>query len=392
MFEIVKKDPDSGARIGVLKTAHSEVFTPAYVMVGTHGAIKTLKSEDILTTKTQVVISNTYHLWRGLGENLDNFPGLHKYMDWDGTIMTDSGGFQVFSLGFAREHGVSKISDIFPSELRDAPKTQENLVRITDDGVYFKDEHGEHFLDAKLSIKLQERLGADIILAFDECTSPLNDYEYTKRALERTHQWAKICLNVKTKKDQLLYGIVQGGEYEDLRLESAKFIGNLPFDGFAIGGSLGKSRNDMFRVIDWVTPHLREDRPRHLLGIGKIEDIFEAVERGMDTFDCVVPTREARHAAIWTRAGRFQVTKGKYKKDTGALEKNCNCPICGGGITKAKICEMFKSKDPDAARFATIHNVYFFNSLMADIRFAISAGKFNKLKKSFVPRFRRWFS
>ncbi len=383
-FQVIKKDLNSKARVGVLTTAHGEVETPAYVIVGTHGAIKTLSPEDIASTKTQMIISNTYHLWRDLGENLDNFPGLHAYVGWNGTLMTDSGGFQVFSLGFAREHGVSKIANIFPDESQTPALPQENLVRITDEGVYFKDEHGEHFLNAKLSIKLQEKIGADIILAFDECTSPLNDYEYTKRALGRTHEWAKICLNARTRKDQLLYGIVQGGAYEDLRSESAKFIGSLPFDGFAIGGSLGKSREDMFKVIDWVVPYLPEEKPRHLLGIGRIGDIFEAVERGIDSFDCVVPTREARHASLWTRAGRFQVTRGRYNSSKDPIDHECACPTCAKTITRGMLYEMFKSKALEAARLATTHNVWFFNHLMESIRKSIKEGGLKKLKDEFL--------
>lgn len=446
-FSIQKKDPNSRARAGVLRTKHGELNTPAYVIVGTHAKVRCLGPQDLEKTKTQIVIANTYHLWQKLRSSQDinfaNFPGLHKYMNWSKPIMTDSGGFQVFSLGLAREHGVGKIANIFPDDQGNpTPRTpdvpniippegspprvdrtsevpniepQKNLVRVTPEGVYFQAEDGkEQFLGPKESIKIQENLGADIILAFDECTSPLNDYEYTKQALARTHKWEKECLRVKTRDDQLLFGIVQGGKYKDLREDSAKFISNLPFDGLAIGGSLGKSRSDMLSVLDWTIPLLPENKPRHLLGIGKIEDLFDGIERGVDTFDCVIPTREARHGRIWKKHGHFDILKSKHANDTSPLDPECECPTCigvvktsdvpniglnpegsaqsaqdigrlkidvGKGITKQTLHQLFKSKHPNAARLATIHNIFFFNTLMEQIRTAIKENKFQELKK-----------
>jgi queuine tRNA-ribosyltransferase/7-cyano-7-deazaguanine tRNA-ribosyltransferase len=405
MFEVIKKDKNSRARYGVLKTAHGLVETPAYVVVGTHAEVRTLKPEDLPGTKTQIIIANTYHLWRELGDNLYSFPGLHKRMNWPRPIMTDSGGFQVFSLGFGREHGVGKIASMFPGEYKRPPlifkggsqkpktaighfaETRKNLVRVEKEGVYFKDGSREYFLGPALSIKIQEKLGADIILAFDECTSPFHDYNYTKESLMRTHAWAKICLETKSKNNQLLFGIIQGGAFEDLRKESAKFISNLPFDGFAIGGSLGKSRAEMFKVIEWSVAFLEENKPRHLLGIGRIDDIFEAVERGIDTFDCVVPTREARHGAIWTAQGRFDIKKGIYRNDRKKIEEGCYCEVCEGEkIRRKELYELFKVKDANAARFATIHNLYFFNNLMKQIRQSILSGGFANLKNKFLKK------
>ena len=394
MFGVIKKESESEARVGVLKTAHGEVETPAYVVVGTHAEVRSLHPEDLPLSGTQIVIANTYHLFRSLGEEgLRNFDGLHKKMGFGGAIMTDSGGFQVFSLGFGREQGIGKIGSIFPNDR--APLmpsgfrgSLENAVKITEDGVYFKTEDGkEVFLDAGKSIRIQELLGADVILAFDECTSPLHDWEYTRAALERTHRWAGICLEERSRADQLLYGIVQGGAFRDLREKSARFIGSLPFDGFAIGGSLGKSRSEMFEVIRLTTPFLREDRPRHLLGIGRINDLFEAVELGIDTFDCVVPTREGRHAGIWTPAGRIQITKGRYRDDSGKLDEDCTCPVCSeSSIRKKDLYALFKAKNGGAARFATIHNVFFFNDLMERIRESIREGRFSELKKEILAR------
>jgi len=414
-FLVVKKDEKTGARAGVLKTAHGEIETPAYTIVGTHAEVRCLSSADLKKTKTQMIIANTYHLWKDLGEKLDNFEGLHKKMNWQKPIMTDSGGFQVFSLGFVREHKVSKVASIFPeaseviklSEVSKVSKVSEvskmsdkNLTRITENGVYFTEDGEEKFLNAELSIQIQKKLGADIIFAFDECTSPLNDYEYTKQAMERTHRWAKRSLTTYNLKQttnkqqttdrrltindrQLLYGIVQGGEYRDLREESAKFIGSLPFDGFAIGGSLGKSRSGMFDVIKWSVPYLPAEKPRHLLGIGRIEDLFEAVELGIDTFDCVIPTREARHGALWTKTGRFDIKKRIYADNKNKIQDDCECQVCGEWNIKRKdLYELFKAKDKNnnAARYATIHNVYFFNDLMEKIREAIKENKFRELK------------
>ena len=378
-FKIIKKDPDSLARVGVLETPHGTVETPAYVMVGTNAAVRTLGPEELPQTKTQIVIANTYHLWRELGDRLKNFEGLHERMGFRGAIMTDSGGFQVFSLGFGREHGVGKIANIFPGNDSPSGRGGENLVRISDDGVFFDDEGRELFLSPEISIDIQEKLGADIILAFDECTSPLNDYEYTKSSMDRTHRWARRSLNAQTRDDQALYGIVQGGEFQDLREESARVIGGIDFPGFGIGGSFGKE--EMLDVLDWTIPLLPEGKPRHLLGIGRIEDIFEGVERGIDTFDCVIPTREARHGSLWTRAGRVDLKKGGFANDASAIEEGCLCPACSSGTTRGELRALFKSKDFRAGRLATIHNVWFFNDLMKRIREAIKEGKFGKLKE-----------
>lgn len=382
--------------MGIIKTNHGAIETPSYVIVGTHAEVRCLNKGDLERTLTQVVIANTYHLYESLRENLRAFPGVHAKLNWNGPVMTDSGGFQVFSLGFGREHGVSKIANIFPEEEKttkynESDKNEigtdktKNLVRITDKGVYFKTETGKKFLGPKKSIEIQKKLGADIILAFDECTSPLHDYRYTKKSLARTHKWAKICLDEhfkqKSNAPQLLYGIVQGGEWRNLRETSAKFIGKLPFNGFAIGGSLGKTRNDMLKILDWTVPLLPETKPRHLLGIGKIEDLFQGIERGIDTFDCVIPTREARHGAIWSSRGRFDIVKSKHQNNASVLDPDCECLTClKTKIRKKDLYELFKSKNENAARYATIHNVYFFNNLMKQIRASIDKGKFSAFK------------
>ena len=421
-FKLIKQDGE--ARLGQIQTQNGLVETPSYVVVGTNGYIRTLEPEDIPKTGTQIIISNTYHLWQTLGEEgLNEFPGLHSFMGWDGLIMTDSGGFQVFSLGAARETNSGKVADKAhrqnPSATREhgepssrrmtaterkpssrrmtaterkpsSRRMTASQVRVTDSGVYFTlpDSPEEAYLDAELSMRIQEQLGADIILAFDEPSSPNHDRAYTEKSMTRTHAWAKRSLEAKTS-NQKIYGIIQGGHFEDLRKESAEFIGSLPFDGFAIGGSFGSSfgsaKTNTFQEISWTTPFLPPEKPRHLLGIGRIEDIFEAVERGVDTMDCVIPTREARHGGIWSQNGRIDILKGKFITDETPLIENCACPTCAEeGVTKAKLCALFKEKNPEAGRLATIHNIFFFNDLMRQIREAIQSGQFQKFKQSYI--------
>ncbi|MBI2052593.1 MAG: tRNA guanosine(34) transglycosylase Tgt [Candidatus Sungbacteria bacterium] len=384
MFKVLKKDAGSRARLGLLETPHGAVETPSYVVVGTHARVRELLPDDLEKTKTQIVIANTYHLWQALGDaGLKKYPGLHQEMNWNQPLMTDSGGFQVFSLGFARELGVGKISN---TECL-IGKTKKNLVKVTDDGVYFQTEKGDQYLDAKKSIWIQERLGADIILAFDEPTSPLHDYKYNQTALERTHRWAKESLAAKTS-SQFLYSIVQGGLFEDLRRKSAEFIGPLDFDGIAIGGSFGSAfggQSKSFQELDWVVPHLPENKPRHLLGIGLVEDLFIGVAKGIDTFDCVVPTREGRHGNLYTAQGEINIHRGLYRDDQTVLDSGCACEVCSVKKTsRGQLHQLFKDKNPEAGYLASFHNVYFFNNLMAEIRRSIAEGKFEELKSRYV--------
>jgi len=420
MFEIIKKDADSKARLGRLSVPRgASIETPAFVVVGTHARVRTLNSSDLVSTGTGIIISNTYHLWRS--RNLGDFLGLNRELGFNGITMTDSGGFQVFSLGFSREHGVGKVSSIFPGsdpekeknayrffpdlwlEIRSrlGIRNEKNSVRITSRGTYFLDagygDKKEIFLDAKRSIALQEQIGADIILAFDECTSPEHGYWYTRWAMHRTHRWAKASLATRTRKDQLLYGIVQGGAYEDLRKASAKFIGSLSFDGFAIGGSFG--REEMLKVVDWTIPHLPDDKPRHMLGIGRIEDLFNGVARGIDTFDCVIPTREGRHGSIWTPKGRINVRKGAYiGSDTKISELNKDFPTHPDlkNITLGELNRLFAvpkesriGLSVDPGRLATLQNVFFFNTLMERIRNSLREDKFSEFRESFLKNLKQ---
>lgn len=393
-FKILKQDKNSRARVGRVTTNHGSFETPCFVPVATQASIKALSSEDIKSCNTEVFISNTYHLHLRPGEDLiEKMGGLHKFMNWNGPIMTDSGGFQVFSLGFGIEHGVGKIANIFPDEDKDYLEkrkewgNQAKLARVTDDGVEFRSHLDGKMLKLtpKISMGIQKKLGADIILAFDECTSPLSDYQYTKEAMRRTHGWAKICLKERSK--QALFGIVQGGAFEDLRIESAKFINSLGFEGFAIGGSLGRSKVEMLKVLDWTLPLLNENKPRHLLGIGEIEDIFNVVEKGVDMFDCVMPTRLGRMGHALTRkhqapSSKFQIdiTKSVFAQDKRPIEERCECYTCKN-YSRAYLNHLFRAKELLGYRLLTIHNLYFINNLVASIREAIKKGEYGKFRR-----------
>ncbi len=364
----------------MIETKHGVIHTPAFIPVGTQATVKGLTPDQLKQIGSESVLCNTYHLYLRPGdETVKKLGGLHKFMNWDRPIWTDSGGFQVFSLGAAMVHGVSKIANIFPDEgeREQAKKVRENpFSKISEDGVEFRShlDGTMHFLTPEKSIKIQENLGADLIFAFDECTSPLHDYKYTKRSMERTHRWAKRCLKVfKGKKAglpavrQALFGIVQGGAYKDLRLKSAKTIGSMDFDGFGIGGSLGKSKKDMFDVLDWTMPLLPENKPKHLLGIGSEEDIWEAVKRGVDTFDCVAPTRIARNGAALIKGGSINLKSGRYTQEKKPLEPKCDCYTCQN-YTRAYISHLFRAHEMLGGILTTIHNLSFMERLMADIR------------------------
>lgn len=364
-FRITKRARTGRARTGILRTAHGVVRTPAYVIVATHASVRTLSPADIRRTKTQLVIANTYHLW---GRR-----NAHRILGARMPMMTDSGGFQVFSLGAAKESGVGKV-------LRQPVRKKSGVsnVRITERGVYFSVGGKKRFLSPESSIATQEKLGADIIFAFDECTSPLHPHEYTKTSMDRTHRWAKRCLDAHTKKRQMLFGIVQGGRFRTLRTASAKAIAKMGFDGYGIGGSFG--RGEMRTTLAAVIPHLPDGKPRHLLGIGTVPDIFDAVEAGVDLFDCVIPTREARHGRIYTDTGTVDIRKQAHARDPRKLLVS--------GASFAKLHRLFRAGDREAGHLATLHNVRWFNRLLERIRAALADGSYGKLKKKTLIAYR----
>ncbi|MFQ6117349.1 MAG: tRNA guanosine(34) transglycosylase Tgt [Candidatus Bipolaricaulia bacterium] len=392
-FEITARDGE--ARAGRLTTPHGLIETPSFVAVGTQATVKAVSPEELQEIGIQIIIANTYHLHLRPGEDLiEKMGGLHRFMHWDGPLMTDSGGFQVFSLGAGKEQGVGKIAPIFPEEGDRGghfkPKGRP-LVAIDEEGVEFISylDGSRHRFTPEGVIEIERKLGADIVLVLDECTSPLHDYDYTKRAMERTHRWASRALEEFKRTDdggQALFGIVQGGAYRDLREESARFISGLDFDGYAIGGSLGKSKREMHRVLEWAVPLLPENRPRHLLGIGEVEDIFAAVERGIDLFDCVAPTRMARNGTLFVKDSerfRMHIRGAQYREDPRLIEERCNCSTCRN-YSRAYLRHLFEAKEILAMRLATIHNLYFLESLMRQIRAAIAEGRFAELRREWL--------
>src|SRR3989338_2500825 len=376
-FKILKKSKNSRARLGFLETEHGVVETPCLVPVATQAVIKTLTSEEAVQTKSQILIANTFHLRLRPGEKIVEKSGkLHKFMNWKKPLMTDSGGFQVFSLGFGKDFGVTKfLGKGMENKKTIAESSQPKSVKITRDGVFFRSplNGDELFIGPKESMKIQEKLGADIIFAFDECTPPLADYNYVKKSLEKTHDWAKKSLKFKSSK-QAIFGIVQGSEFKDLRRESAKFINSLDFNGFGIGGDLWRDKGGTNRVLDWVIPELNEKKPRHMLGVGYLENIKDIIKSGIDLFDCTVPTHYARRGIAFTSRGRLDLNKVNFLKNREQLDINCVCYVCQN-YKKNYICHLLKAGEITGMKLLTFHNLWYFNTFIEDIRARIKKGE-----------------
>ena len=372
-FRVTKKHSKSNARLGVINTPNGKLHTPAFFPVATNAIIKVMSLEEVINIGFEAILSNTYHLYLRPGHDIvKKMGGLHKFMNWQGPIITDSGGFQVFSLGAAIEDNVGKIGSIFPGDnltKKSKKNNKSKFVKITDEGVVFRShlDGSKHYFTPEKSIEIQEALGADMILSFDECTSPLADYEYTKKAMERTHKWAERGLKAKKRKDQALFGIIQGGGWHDLRMESVKFINQLPFEGLAIGGALGKTKEDMFRVLDWVIPNTDTDKPRHFLGIGEPNDLIEGIKKGIDLFDCVYPTRLARHGVLLNSKGKINILRSVYRQDKKPVSNNCDCYVCKN-YSRSYLRHLFKANEILGARLATYHNLYFMAEFMKKVR------------------------
>lgn len=440
-FKIEKKLKNSLGRAGVLETHHGVIHTPAFVAVGTKGTVKSLNPEQVRAVGSEVVLANTYHLFLQPGdETVRDAGGLGKFMNWHGPTMTDSGGFQVFSLGAAYGKDISKVVKITDPSLMiperfddsDAPR----LAKIGNDGVSFKShlDGSIHYITPEKSIQIQHNLGADIIFAFDECTSPAEDFKYQEEALERTHAWAKRCLieHAKLEKEkklfsfdshkclktsdpalvakveentsslfpQALFGIVQGGREEILRKKSAEVISKMcvesgmdpvtgeasftGFDGFGIGGSFAKE--DMSTAVKWVNEILPEEKPRHLLGIGEPEDLFMGIENGVDLFDCVAPTRLGRNGTIYTKKGKIIIMNKQFRDDYTPIDADCKCYSCQN-YTRAYIAHLFHGKEMLAGTLASIHNLYFIVNLVKNIRQSILEDNFFEYKEEFLKNY-----
>jgi queuine tRNA-ribosyltransferase len=394
-FTIEKKLDGHLGRAGTLVTPHGVIQTPSFVAVGTKATVKALTPEETKDAATQVVLANTYHLYLQPGDELiKEAGGLHKFMNWHGPTMTDSGGFQVFSLGAAYGKEISKVTTItdpsFMIPERSIGSDIEPLAKVGNDGVSFKShlDGSLHYITPEKSIEIQHNIGADIIFAFDECTSPTEDERYQSEALDRTHAWGKRSLEYhksqKNSEHQALFGIVQGGRSEVLRKKSAEIIGAMDFDGFGIGGSFAKE--DMSTAVKWVNEILPEEKPRHLLGIGEPEDLFMGVENGVDLFDCVGPTRIARNGTLFTKKGKINLLNAQFVSDFSPLDVGCECYTCKN-YTRCYLSHLYRAKEMEAATLGSIHNLFFINTLVANMRIAILSGTFFEFKDSFLKTY-----
>lgn len=394
-YSILNKIENKLGRAGLLQTPHGSIETPAFVAVGTKATVKAITPEQLKDAGAQVVLGNTYHLYLQPGnERVKKFGGLGKMMNWGGPTMTDSGGFQVFSLGAAYGKELSKVVQITdPSKMLQERSLEDEVPRLAtvgSDGVSFRShlDGSLHYITPEKSIEIQHDIGADIIFAFDECTSPQEDLRYQEEALERTHRWAKRSLDFhKSKlnsKTQALFGIVQGGREESLRKKSAKYISSLDFDGFGIGGSFAKE--DMETAVKWVNEILPENKPRHLLGIGEPEDLFMGVENGVDLFDCVAPTRNGRGGTLYTHTGKINVRNAEYRDDTRPLDPECECYTCKN-YSRAYLCHLYRAHEMLGGTLGSIHNLYFIINLVKRMRQAILDNTFESFKIEFLRKY-----
>lgn len=354
-FELTHESSDSKARCGIIKTPHGSVETPIFMPVGTLATVKFLSVEEIKSIGSGIILSNTYHLWLRPGSDvIKKAGGVHKFMNYDGPMLTDSGGFQVFSLADNR--------------------------KIKEEGVDFRSHlNGDKlFLSPEKSIQIQNEIGADIIMSFDECIPYPVTYEYAKDSVDRTLRWAKRGKDAHSRDDQALFGIVQGGEFEDLREYCAKELIKMDFDGYSIGGtSVGEDKETMYKMIDYSIKYLPIDKPRYLMGVGTVHDLLEGVKRGVDMFDCVLPTRIARHGTLMTSLGRINIKKNAYKEDFRPLDPNCDCYTCKN-YTRAYLNHLYRCKEGLGDRLCSIHNLRFLIKLMEDARSAIKEDRYNE--------------
>lgn len=367
-YELIKKDSRTKARRGRVNTPHGPIETPVFMPVGTAGTVKAMKPEEVRDMGAQIILGNTYHLYLRPGhEVVKAAGGLHKFMNWERAILTDSGGFQVFSLGAMR--------------------------KINEEGVEFRShiDGSKHMLSPEKSMEIQNALGSDIMMAFDECAPYPADRNYVKNSLERTTRWLKRCKEYhKNTEQQSLFGIMQGGMYKDLRKQSAEEIVELDLPGYAIGGlSVGEPKEIMYEVMDDCVDYLPADKPRYLMGVGSPDCLFEGVERGIDMFDCVLPTRIARHGMAMTSQGRVNIKNAKYERDFTPLDPNCDCYTCRN-YSKAYLRHLFKSDEILSSMLMTTHNLHFLVNTMAGIRKAIEEDRFLEYKKEFYDSYGRF--
>ena len=399
-FEIIHAAESGLARVGTISTPHGQIQTPAFIPVGTKATVKTVLPEAMEDLGAQALLSNAYHLYLQPGPDvLDEAGGLGSFMNWDKPTFTDSGGFQVLSLGVGFKKVLAMDAQTFRSDQVIA-KNKERLAHVDDEGVTFKShlDGSMHRFTAEISMQIQHKLGADIMFAFDECTTLHNTRPYQELAMSRTYDWAIRCLDEHkkltdqraTKPYQALFGVIQGAQYEDLRKKAASDLGGMnssgiEFDGFGIGGALDK--DSLGTIVGWVNSMLPQEKPKHLLGIGAPEDLFVGVENGVDTFDCVLASRIARTSAVYTMEGRFNVSNQPYIRDFNPIDDECDCYTCTH-YTRAYLCHLFRGKEMVAGTLATIHNERFIVRLVDQMRQAMIDGNFSDMKKDFLGRYK----
>lgn len=397
-FKTEKKLEGRLGRTGVIKTPHGEIKTPAFIPVGTKASVKGVLPDSMSELGAQAILANAYHLYLQPGSDvIDEAGGLSKFMNWHKPTFTDSGGFQVMSLGAGFKKVIAMTEDLEPEEV--VAHKKDRLAKVDDDGVTFKShlDGSEHRFTPEVSMQVQHQLGADIMFAFDELTTLMDSKSYQIKSLERTRLWAIRCLAeharlTKVRKEkpyQALFAVIQGAQHEDLRRKAAKDLGALEvegakFDGFGVGGAVDK--NMMTEILGWVNQELPQDKPRHFLGIGEPEDLFIGVENGADTFDCVSASRQARTSSVYTDKGRFNVSNAPYKKDFGPIQAGCNCYTCKN-YSRAYICHLFRAKEMVASTLATIHNEFFIINLVDQMRSAIGNNEFFDFKNDFLGRY-----
>ncbi|MCL6612291.1 MAG: tRNA guanosine(34) transglycosylase Tgt [Peptococcaceae bacterium] len=364
LFRELKRDNETWARRGELRTPHGVVETPVFMPVGTQATVKAMTPEEVWDLGGRLILGNTYHLFLRPGHRIvAEAGGLHSFMNWKGPILTDSGGFQVFSLG--------------------------PLRKVEEDGVWFRShiDGSEHYMSPEKAVEIQEALGSDIAMAFDECAPYPCDHDYAREAVERTTRWAGRCKRAKRREDQAMFGIIQGGVFRDLREKSASDLAELDFPGYGIGGlSVGEPKELMYEALEYTVPLIPSGRPRYLMGVGSPDCLLEGVARGVDMFDCVLPTRIARNGTVFTSDGRLVVRNAEYARDHRPLDPGCGCYACRN-YTRAYIRHLIKANEILGIRLTTIHNLYFILNLMRNIRAAIDEGRFAAFKKDFLSRF-----
>ena len=393
-FTVGTRLPGRQGRTGVLRTPHGDIRTPAFIAVGTKATVKAVLPETMSDLGAQAVLANAYHLYLQPGPDIvEAGGGLGAFMNWPGPTFTDSGGFQVLSLGAGFKKVLAmNVTGLASDDVIAVGKTR--LATVDDDGVTFKShlDGSKHRFTPEVSMQIQHQLGADVIFAFDECTTLMNTREYQERSVDRTHTWAVRCVDEHRRLTaerigrpyQALFGVIQGAQYEDLRRQAVRDLLPLGFDGFGIGGALEKE--NLGTIVRWCCEEIPEQMPRHLLGISEPDDIFTAIENGADTFDCVSPSRVARNGAIYSPGGRYNVVTAKYRRDFSPLAKDCDCYTCAN-YTRAYLHHLFKAKEMVSCTLATIHNERFIVRLVDDVRRSIESGTFDAFRMEFLGRY-----